>query len=45
MPFESVQHKYKFGNSFTEEAAPVAETPLSKPQAPVKTSVKPVKTR
>jgi hypothetical protein len=34
--FDSVQHKYKFGNSFTEEAAPVAETPLSKPQAPAK---------
>jgi len=32
--FEKVQHTYKFGNSFTEEAAPVAEGQFVKPQAP-----------
>jgi hypothetical protein len=41
VPFDRVQHKYKFGNSFTEEApASAVETSLSKPQTPAKTSVR-----
>jgi hypothetical protein len=45
VPFETVQHKYKFGNSFTEEAAPVTEAPLSRPQAPVKATVRTAKSK
>ena len=40
VPFDTVQHKYKFGNSFTEEAPAVADAPLSKPQSPVKATVR-----
>jgi uncharacterized protein YyaL (SSP411 family) len=36
VPLERVQHSYKFGNSFTEEAPPAAQGTLSKPQAPAK---------
>lgn len=36
VPLERVQHSYKYGNSFTEEAPPVAQGSLSKPQAPAR---------
>jgi hypothetical protein len=39
VPFDKVQHAYKYGNSFTEEAPPVAQGSLSKPQAPAKPAV------
>ena len=34
VPLDRVQHSYKYGNSFTEEAPPAAQGTLSKPQAP-----------
>jgi hypothetical protein len=38
VPFDRVQHRYKFGNSFSEEApaSGAVETPLARPQAPAK---------